>query len=281
MHAGFLDVLHHAADHDFAAAIPKRVDVDLDRVFEEPVDQHRALGRQPTLTSERSFRGHLRHRLVEAVDVEDDLHGAPAEHVRRADQHGEAEPLGHGARRFRCAGDAARRLRDPEVFAELLEALAVFGEVDRVGAGTEDGDPGRFERARELQRRLPAERDDHARQPAGVARTLLQAAAHREHVLGSERLEEEAVAGVVVGGDGLGIAVEHHGLEARVRQRERGVHAAVVELDSLADAVGPAAEDHHRGPVDATRPRPRLRRCRSDTACAPRTRPRTCRPSCR
>ena len=247
---GFLDVLHHAADDDVAGRVAQRVDVDLDGVFEEPVDEHRPLGREPAFTSERPFGGHRRHRVVEAVDVEHDLHGAPAEHVRRPDQHGEAEALGHLARGLGRARDAAGRLRDPEVFAQALEALAVFGEVDRVGAGAEDGNARRFERARQLQRRLPTEGDDHARQPAVLGRALLQAAAHREDVFGRERLEEEAIAGVVVGGHRLGIAVEHDGLEARVGQCERGVHAAVVELDALPDAVGPAAEDHHRGPVD-------------------------------
>jgi hypothetical protein len=64
-----------------------------------------------------------------------------------------------------------------------------------------------------------------------------------EHVLGGERLEVEAVRGVVVGRDGLGVAVDHDGLEAGSREGEGGVHAAVVELDALADAVGAAAED--------------------------------------
>ena len=36
-----------------------------------------------------------------------------------------------------------------------------------------------------------------------------------EHVLGRERLEIEPVGGVVVGRDGLRIAVDHDGLEAR------------------------------------------------------------------
>ena len=64
-----------------------------------------------------------------------------------------------------------------------------------------------------------------------------------EHVFEGERLEVEAVAGVVVGGDGLGIAVDHDGLVAVLAQGEGGVAAAVVELDSLPDAVGTAAED--------------------------------------
>ncbi len=60
-----------------------------------------------------------------------------------------------------------------------------------------------------------------------------------EHVFERERLEVEAVGGVVVGRDRLGVGVDHDGLVAQFAQRERGVDAAVVELDALADAVGP------------------------------------------
>ena len=41
MHAGLLDVLHHAADEDASGLITDRVDVDLGRVVEEAVEQHR------------------------------------------------------------------------------------------------------------------------------------------------------------------------------------------------------------------------------------------------
>ena len=67
------------------------------------------------------------------------------------------------------------------------------------------------------------------------------------HVLERERLEVQPVDRVVVGRDGLRIAVDHHRLVALVAQREGGVTAAVVELDALADPVRPAAEDHDLG----------------------------------
>ena len=66
---------------------------------------------------------------------------------------------------------------------------------------------------------------------------------HRQHVLQRQRLEVQTVAGVVVGGDGLGIAVDHDGLVAVFSEGKRRVAAAVVELDSLADAVWPAAQN--------------------------------------
>jgi len=64
-------------------------------------------------------------------------------------------------------------------------------------------------------------------------------------LLTGQRLEVQPRRRVVVRGDGLGVRVHHDGLEALVAQRERGVAAAVVELDPLADAVGTPAEDEH------------------------------------
>ena len=43
-----------------------------------------------------------------------------------------------------------------------LEALTVFGQVDRVGRGAEDRDAGFFEGRRQFQRRLAAQLHDHA-----------------------------------------------------------------------------------------------------------------------
>ena len=88
----------------------------------------------------------------------------------------------------------------------------------------------------DVERRLAAELDDH---PLGLL-LLVDA----EHILDGQRLEVELVGGVVVGGDRLGVAVDHDGLVARLAEGEGGVHAAVVELDALADPVGAAAEDH-------------------------------------
>ncbi len=93
------------------------------------------------------------------------------------------------------------------------------------------------QRQGELERGLAAELNDH---PLGFLRLD-----HVEHVFEGERLEVETVAGVVVGRNRFRVAVHHHRGEAISPQGEGGVAAAVVELDALADAVGPAAEDHH------------------------------------
>jgi hypothetical protein len=64
-----------------------------------------------------------------------------------------------------------------------------------------------------------------------------------QHVLQRQRLEVEPIGGVVVGRDRLGVAVDHDGLVARLAQRHGGVHAGVVELDALADAVRARSQD--------------------------------------
>ena len=115
------------------------------------------------------------------------------------------------------------------------------------GLVPDDGHACRLQRARQAQRGLPAELDDHARhRPAG-----LLGMHHLEHVLQGQRLEVQPAGGVVVGGDGLRVAVDHDRLVAGLGQRERGVHAGVVELDALPDPVRPAAQDDHLGPVPA------------------------------
>ena len=89
------------------------------------------------------------------------------------------------------------------------------------------------------ERRLPAELDHDPGRPFALA--------DREHLLLAEGLEVEPVRRVVVGRHRLRVAVDHHGLVAEPAKRPRRMHAAVVELDALADPVRPGAEDHcHR-----------------------------------
>ncbi len=90
--------------------------------------------------------------------------------------------------------------------------------------------------ARELERRLTAELHDHA--------DRLLALHDLEHVFERERLEIQLVGDIEIGRDRLGIRVDHDRLEAALAQRQRGAHAAVVELHPLPDPIRSAAQDH-------------------------------------
>ena len=74
--------------------------------------------------------------------------------------------VGDRARLARAGGDAALRLAQLEPVEQLLEAVAVLGEVDGVGRGAEDRHVGLLQRLGELERRLAAELHDHAVQRA-------------------------------------------------------------------------------------------------------------------
>ena len=159
----------------------------------------------------------------------------PPEDVRRSHEERVSDLLGGSERLGDVRGDRPGRTADAELVGEQAEALAVLGEVDRLVGRPEDAVAALLDRTSEPQRRLAAElRDDADR---------LLAVAYGEHLLRRERLEVEAVRGVVVGRDGLRVAVDHDGLVAERPERLGGVDAAVVELDALPDPVRPRAED--------------------------------------
>ena len=237
MNAGRFDVLHQPTDQHGAAAIGEGIHIHLDGVFQVLIDQHRVIG----------FHLHgLHHVAIELLLVVHHLHGAAAKHIAGPHHHRIANPLGHRPRFGLTAGQAVAGLADLELAQDRLELLPVFGAVDRFRGGAPQagarGQPGRGgkpaqQRYRQLEGRLATELHDHPFGPLGFD--------HIEHVLEGERLEVEAIAGVVVRRHGFGVAVHHHRGEARIPQGKGGVAAAVVEFDALADPVGSAAQDHH------------------------------------
>ena len=214
--------------------VAERVDVDLDRVLEEVVEEDLA----PVGAGSDALE--VAGEVVQRVD---DLHRAAAEHVARSHEQREADLAAGGERRLDRGRSRVRRRLVAEPGEQLAEASTVLGGVDRVDARAEQAHPRALQPGGQTQRRLAAELHDHA-----LGRLELD---HRQHVLERERLEVEAVGGVVVGRDRLRVAVDHHRVAAQLADRHRGVHAAVVELDPLADAVGARAEDHDARPRPA------------------------------
>ena len=204
-----------------SVAVAQRVDVDLDRVVQEAVEQHRRIVRD---------LDRLAHVALEIALLVDDLHRAAAQHVRRA-----ARPADSRSRRPRRSPPASVRAvrfggcRSSSRCSicwkrSRSSAMSIMsGDVPMIGT------PLLLEVARELERRLPAVLDDDAVRLLDVD--------DLEHVLERQRLEVQAVGGVVVGRHGLRIAVDHDRLVAVLAQRHRRVHAAVVELDPLPDPV--------------------------------------------
>jgi hypothetical protein len=130
-------------------------------------------------------------------------------------------------------------VRDAELCQEPSEPGAIFREVYGVWRGAEDTRSRLFQLVCELQGALAAELQDHS--------FGLLAPYDLQNMLRRERLEVEARRGVVIGGDGLGIGVDHNRGVAALLQGVTGVDAGVVELDALPDAVGAAAEHDDGG----------------------------------
>ncbi len=204
MHAGFLDMFHDAG-HKHISAVGKSIDIHFDCIAQIAVDQHRAVARD-----DHRFRD----IAVELGLIMDDFHRPSAQHVGGADDDRKADFPGNRLCLFRTAGDAVARLGQLQLFDERLEAVAVFSQVNGIGGGAENGHIFPLQRSRQLERRLSAKLDDDALERApGLFR------AHDfQHILFRKRFEIEPVGGVVIGGDGFGIAVDHDGLEACIGQ---------------------------------------------------------------
>ncbi len=132
----------------------------------------------------------------------------PPSTKRRADEHGVADPVRDLDGFVLVRGGAARRLRKPSlssIAAKSLRSSAISmlsGWVPMMLHAV------RREAGGEVERRLAAELHDDA--PAFFLLVDV------EHVFERERLEVEFVARVVVGRNGLGVRVDHDGLEAEL-----------------------------------------------------------------
>src|SRR5690606_2544826 len=150
--ASLLNVLHDGADHH-VGAVGHRVHVDLDSAVEEVVQQHGAVvgdfHRVTQVTLELFF-------LV------DDLHSTTAQYIGGAHYQRIADLVRGGDGFVFAAHSGVRRLTQVQALDHLLEALAVFGTVDSLRAGTDDRHASLFQRPGQFQRGLAAVLDDHA-----------------------------------------------------------------------------------------------------------------------
>ena len=231
VNTGLLDMLQNAADVDLFA-IAQGVDIGLDRTLQEAIEVHRVVG-----ANARS----LGHVIAQMLGIVGDHHAAAAQHVARTYQQRVANVRGHGLGLLKRGGLARRRVHDAQLVEQGGKTLAILGKVDGIGLGTHDVHAALLEHARQLKRGLAAERHHDAVGALNIDDV--------HDILVGERLKVKAVGRVVVGRNGLGIAVDHDGLKTAGRQCIARMHAAVIELNALANTVGAGAQDHRLGLV--------------------------------
>ena len=120
--AGLLDVLHDAADPHLGA-VAEGVDVDLDRVLEEPVEEDLP-----------PFPGLAAQVVGQALVRVDDLHRPATEDVGGRTSSGKPTSPAQSERLLDRAGGGVRRGLDVQPVEQRAEAAAILGEVDRVDA---------------------------------------------------------------------------------------------------------------------------------------------------
>ncbi len=206
MDPGLLDMLHDAGDFDIVA-VGDGVDVDLDRVLQIAVDQHRA----------RS-RGADRMRHV-AVEAGGDRARSPSP-ARPAHRTGGSPPDS------RCAAPPPRPRRPNRRCRSPAGAGRAGSAAPESAAGPR---PGRSHRARcrgsGSVRASSAAASFSGVCPPNCTMTPSKRPAplldpdDLDHVLGGQRLEIEPVGGVVIGRDGLRVAIDHDRLDAGLADR--------------------------------------------------------------
>ena len=222
-----LDVFHDRAD-DRCLSIGNAIDVDFDCVLEKAIDQRRPIRRD---------LDRARHVTAQVFLVINQLHRAATENERRANENRVADLICNGDRFIGVDRRTVRRLPQTEFVEHGRKQLSIFRGLDTLWLSAEDWNAGGSQPVREIERRLSAELHDHAFRFFLIVNV--------EHVLKCERLEIKFVARVIISRNRFRIRVHHDGFKSELAQRKRRVHAAVIEFDSLADTVRPAAEDHH------------------------------------
>ena len=226
VHTSELDVFHDGW-YKAMFAVGDGVCFAFGGVVEEAVDEDR------TVWCDADSSGHVDAHLFVVMN---DFHAASAEHVAWAYHNWIADAVCCFEGFVDIDGHAAFWHWNAEAVHHITEVVAVFGKVDGFWCGAEDVDTVFLEVGCKVERRLTAELSDDA--------DWLLFFVDGEHVFEGERLEIELVGGVVVGGDGLRVAVDDDGFKAELLESEGGMNAAIVKFDPLTDAVWTAAKDH-------------------------------------
>ena len=129
MDAGFLDMLHDAADID-VIPVAQRIDINLDGIVQEAVDENRIISRNDDRVAHVALEiGFMMHNFHRPATEDVWTAGSPPAVPLRRQWRGLLRPV----------GNAVLGLQKTEVIDQFLETFAVFGQVNCVRAGAENG----------------------------------------------------------------------------------------------------------------------------------------------
>ena len=118
--------------------------------------------------------------------------------------------------------------------------MTVGGYVYRLGAGTQNRQPGAGQRLGEVYGGLPSELHHRRRRPV-INSFVLNNIPDRLII---QWFKVEAVAGIKIGGNRFRVGVDHNAGYTGLGQGRSGMNAAIVKLNALADSNRAAADNH-------------------------------------
>ena len=163
-----------------------------------------------------------------------DLHSTAAENVGRTKQYRITEFVRSLERFLSGEHGASLRARNAALLKQLVEQLPVLRRVNVGRRGSQNAHAEGGEVLYKLDGSLTSELNYHAVGLLGGDEGF--------NVLLGQRVEVQSVAGVEVGGNGLGVVVADYRFAALFLQRPYAVYRAVVELDALTDSDRTGAE---------------------------------------
>ena len=175
--------------------------------------------------------------VAKLVLVCGDAHGSTGQDETGADKDRESDLVGELNGLILGLEDGPGRLVEAHAVKHVRELTTILSTLNVPGGGAEDVGAEVIERSSEVVGDLSTDGNDDA----GGSFPLVDI----EDTLKGELLEVKAVTLVVIGTDSLGVVVDDDGLEAIPTELAGGGHGAPIELNTGANAVGTATEDHH------------------------------------
>ena len=169
------------------------------------------------------------------------FHTASPQHITRTHQHGIADFFCDCHCLLYPVRSPVRRSGHLGLFKNLAEFASVLSIVNRLWSSAQNWHSCISEALGKAQRGLTSQLDNDPLD--GTCRAFCFIYGH--DILKRQGLEIESICRVIVGRDGLRIAVHHHCLIG-LFEGEGSMHTGIIEFDSLANAVGAGSQNNHR-----------------------------------
>ena len=227
MHSSKFNMFHDCR-HKGIAAVTDGVGFTFQSVVQETIDQDRTIWRH----SDSGF-----HIFCHTLIVIDNFHASAAQYIGRADHNRISDSTGDGDGLFYSGGHTGFRHGNFQLVHHLPEQIPVLSQIDHGRRGTQYLYAVFLQLTGKVQRCLSAELSDYAQWFFFLV--------NAEYIFQGQWFKIQFIRGVIVGRHRFWITVYDNSFKSQFFQCDGSVDTAVIKLDSLTNAVWPAAQDHN------------------------------------